>query len=205
MSATDKEILDVLRERKLDVKLLEAKQHERELERAPLLQRLIQQDQVDENSGARCAARTATAERKLREAEAAAAAARRELCGITAEWQQIGQAAQQIRNRLRVLADPRIEDGLVALRELGEKARQAFKSRTRQQRVNLMGDMAAVDVGNSLEIGDALAAIKEATDRLEVLKEQPRPQDLAAVIEEIVKPCRNRVRALVGLGDRHDA
>lgn len=71
--------------------------------------------------------------------------------------------------------------------------------------LTLMGGVAVVDVSNSLEIGDALAAIKEATDPLEVLKEQPRPQDLAAVIEEIVKPCRNCVRALVGLGDRHDA
>lgn len=77
MSTTDNEILEVLRERKLDVKLLESRQQERELERAPLLQRLIQQDQADETSGARCAARTAAAERKRREAEAAAAGARR--------------------------------------------------------------------------------------------------------------------------------
>jgi hypothetical protein len=199
MSATDKEILDVLRERKLDVKLLESKQLEREGEREPLLTQLIQQDREDESNGARCAARKEIAERKLREAEAAAAAARRELCEVTATWSLIGAAAQRLRGQLRALSDPQIEEGLVALRDLHEKARSAFKSHTRHRRVNLMGDMAAIDVGNSLDIGDALAAIKEATDRLEVLKEQPRPKDVASAIEEIVAPCRNRVRKLVGL------
>jgi hypothetical protein len=199
MSATDKEILDVLRERKLDVQLLESKQLEREAERAPLLQQLVDQDRVDEINGKRYATRHTATERKLREAEAAAAAARRELCEINAEWSAVGACAQRLRGQLRGLSDSRIEDGLATLRTFGDRTRMAFKSKTRQKRVGIMGDKVDTEVGNNLEIGDTLAAIKEAIDRLEVLKEQPRPSDLPAVIEEIVAPCRDRVRRLVGL------
>lgn len=199
MSTTDKEILDVLRERKLDTKLLELKQLEREAEREPILLQLIQQDQADDVAGSRCVKNLAIAERKLREAEASAAAARREKREIEAEWSHVGGTSQRLRNQLRWLADPRIEYALIDLRGLSERARGAFRQRTRQQRVNLLGDKATLYIGNSLDIGDAMAAIKEASDRLEVLKEQPRPHDLANVIDEIVSPCLERVRKLVGL------
>lgn len=199
MTTTDQEIIDAVRSKGLDEKIRESHQLEREAERGPLLQLLLQVEQGDEQAAWRYAEERSHAERKLREAEAAAAVARRELSKIHAAASMIGHRAERLRGELRKLADPRINDGILVLRDLGERARMAFKSRPISARVNLFNDRAELGISNSLEIAGALATVKESVDRLEVMREQPRPDNLPGVIEEIIEPCRELVRKIVGL------
>lgn len=193
------ELLDILRDRKIDAKLFESRQLDREKERDLLLQRLSIEEPDDEKKGQQLVQRRADTMRKLREAEAAAASARRELCEIDAASSMVGFQAERLRGELRLLSDPRINDALITLSGFSDRVRIAFKGGQKFMRSGAMGDKVSVDVGNSLEVGDALATIRSATERLHILQVQPRPADLPTVIEEIVSPCLNMARSLVGL------
>ncbi|GEM_PF-3800769 len=199
MTNTDDQILSALRDRGLDEKLLEAQQLEREETRGDLIMQLLALEDTDEEQGARFATRRNAAERKLREAEAMAAAARRELAEIAHESSLLGSRAEHLRGKIRALADGRIEDALRTLRTYGDRARASFKSRPMTMRTGNMGDRAVSDVGNATEIGDALVTITAAVQQLEALREQPRPDNLPDVLKEIVSPSQNAVRQLVGL------
>lgn len=193
------ELLDILRDRKIDEKLFESRQLDREKERDALLQRLRIEEPDDEKQGKQLALRRTDTMNRLRAAEAAAATARRELCEIDAAWSLVGNQAERVRGELRKLSDPRINDAHRALLGFSDRVRMAFKSGQRLMRSGVMGDKIPVDVGNSIEVGEALATIRAATERLNILQMQTRPADLPAVIEEIISPCRNMARTLVGL------
>lgn len=193
------EILDILRERKIDEKLLESQQLEREKERAELLNQLDPQVRADEENNKKLAARRRDVENRLREAEAAAAAARREMCDIESESMRIGFNAERLRGKLRKLADPRIEASINILMGFAGRSRSAFKSKSISVRIGLMGGRSNVDESNSMEIAEALALITAAIERLKNLQEQPRPADVAAFIENNEKACRGAVRKLIGV------
>lgn len=197
--AIDNEILDILRDRKIDEKLLESRQLEREETRGDLILQLLTVEETDEKQGKQLAARRRAIDKQLREAEASAAAARRERNEIDREAGMLGNRAAKMRGKLRMLADPRIEEALRALRGYADRARYAFKSRTISMRTSVMGDKSDVEESNVIEIGDALATINSAIQQLEILQEQPRGDDLPAVLEEIVSPSRDAVRRLAGL------
>lgn len=197
--AINEEILDILRERKIDEKLLESQQFEREKERAELLNQLGPQVRADEENCKKLAARRRDIENRLREAEAAAAAARREMCEIDSASSQIGYNAARLRGKVRQLADPRIGASINVLMGFAERARSAFKSKGRSVRLDLMGGRFNVDESNSMEIAEALSLITAAIERLKSLQEQPRPADVAAFIENNEAACRSAVRKLIGI------
>jgi hypothetical protein len=194
------ELIDLLRDRGLDAKLMEERQVEREAEREDLLQRLMAQEAADEAVGNKLNGQETEAKRRLRNAEAAAAEARRELMEMGASRSHIGVTANKLRAKLRCLADPRIERDLRALRALEDKVRGAFSIRTTRTRDNpLKPGRTEVSYSNTIEVGEALAAIKQAVDRLEVLYEQPRPDDLTEFIKGVTRPVYDRVHRLIGI------
>lgn len=199
MDNIDNEIIDILRERNIDEKLIESRQLDREKERGELFQHLISQTKGDEEKGKRLAERRSNLEEKLRAAIAAANAARTGLNEINGDMSMVGFRAERLRGKLRSLADPRIEQALCTLRGLADRARAGYKNRTQTMRTSLMGDRADVDIGNSMDIVEVLALITTSMRRLEALQEQPRPADLSAVIEKNVAPCLSAVRAIAGL------
>ncbi|WP_305073467.1 hypothetical protein [Propionivibrio sp.] len=199
MSAVDTEIIDLLKERGLHEKLLDAQQEEREQERADLLQSLMFQEQEDIALSKKLAPIQAELERKVIEAEAAAATARRELCELAAQQGSIGRRAEKLRGQIINLADPRIEEALKELRSMRDKARKSFVSRDG----SILGDplrpgRQSVTYNNSLEVAEVIASLNEVYDQLEGLKSRPVPSDLVAFIEELLDPCRNKVFRLAG-------
>ncbi|MFA7399133.1 MAG: hypothetical protein WCZ98_01505 [Sideroxydans sp.] len=199
MKKLDDEILELLRERNLDEKLLESRQLDREIERNNLIQKLAQQSKDDEEKSRRLAARRMNLEAKLRTARAEAEAASIGLDEIATDQATVGVSAQKLRGKLRSLADPRIEQALCTLRRLVDRARAGYKGRTRLVRKGIMGGTVEKETNNSIEVADAVGQIETAMRSLEDLKEQSRPADLQNQIEKNVAPCLNTVRAIVGL------
>lgn len=196
---SDQEIVDVLRERGLDQKLIEARQIEREKARDEIFPQLRSVEQDDDALGKKLAVRRAKATMELQAAQAAAAAARRALAAIEADGAAIGIQSQNLRGRLRLLSDPRIDDALRQLGGIHEKARGAFGAREITSRELISGVPVKTTVGNHDEVNEVLAQVTLARHALEALKEQPRPVDLPGAIDAIVGPCLNLARRLVGL------
>lgn len=199
MDEVNNEIIGILRERNIDGKLIESRQLDREKARGELFQQLIIQTKDDEEKGKRLAERRSNLEGKLQAAIAAANAARIGLNEINSDMSMVGFRAERLRGKLRSLADPRIEQALCTLRGLADRARARYKGHTQTMRTTLMGDKTNVNISNSMDVADAFALIKTSMQRLEALQEQPRPADLAAVIEKNVAPCLSAVRAIAGL------
>lgn len=192
-------LVGLLRDRGLDTQLMEERQIEREGERAELLRRALAQEAEDEVAGDRVKAMEDDASHKLAVAAAGAAAARRLMCEAQHQRSHIGVVANQLRGKLRGLADPRIDDAIRDLREMAEKVRAGFTSRSSWSRDNpFTSGIREIVYSNALESAECLAAINVAVDRLEVVREQPRPADLEAFITEQVEPVRTTVQRLIG-------
>jgi hypothetical protein len=192
-------LVELLRDRGLDTQLMEERQLDREEERAELLRRALAQEAEDEAAGVRVKAMEDDASHKLAVAEASAAAARRLMCEAQHRRAHIGVVANQLRGKLRGLADPRIDDAIRGLREMAEKVRAGFTARSSWSRTNpFTAGVREVVYSNALESAECLAAINVAIDRLEVVKDQPRPADLRAFINDQVEPVRPMVQRLIG-------
>lgn len=174
-------------------RLKDEAQSEREAERAGLLDRLADLEKRQAEDGAQAEETRAATVARIAELEASLATARKDLAAIEAPN---GITLDQLRGKLRRLADPRIGEAIMELSDLFDKARGAFV--TGNFRVKKMLGYSSEATSNALPIADALADIKQARIELETLQEQQRPDDLDAVIAAKINPIRMAVRKLNG-------
>lgn len=190
----------LLSERGILDKLRAEAQAEREVERAGLMQELAAAEAADEERGAVLSAEILKAAALVAEREKALAEARASLNEMSAQTSPLGAVAGQIRNRLRSLADPAIDEAIIAISLIAERARREFRSAAAYSRPDpLSGKRAVFDESNTENIGDILQACAEARAQMEALKDAPRPADLTAVIERLLDGPRLKLRRLMGV------
>lgn len=175
-------------------------QSERELERAGLLEKLIGIEAEDAARGAELADEVAKATSEIAKHERALNEARLKLNNLIARNAGLGVMAAQIRNRLRDLADPAIDEALINLSLISELARREFRSATVYSRPDpLTGKRSPIDESNSESIDYILHECADVRMQLEALKEAPRPADLPAIIERLLSGLRLKLRTLMGV------
>ena len=200
MADITQEVVDLLHMHSIPERLAEQVQSEREIERAELLARLADQQARDTEAAARLTPKIPGLEKRVIEAEAEAARARRELCEVRGELSHIGTSAEKLKGKLRRLADPRIDAGQNELRTLADKARNAGRVTVHMARLSPFdADRKPVEKSNYLEIGDVLASIRAAINELESFKDMARPADLGERINAMIERCRSDVRKVLGV------
>lgn len=181
--AVTEDILDYVREKGVIQRLQEARQLEREDERALL---------AKEIGGLRDAAAVALppAQKRLQIAMKAKADAEASLqlslVEISAAQQEVYAADTGFRVEMRlgkiaVLADPRIHQALMMLRDLEQKARSGIATWT-TSRKNFIGKKTHDEHSNADEIASVVASIRAQSEALQALLHLPRQDDLQEVI-----------------------
>lgn len=178
-------------------RLKDEAQSEREAERAALLVRLSALEKSQAEDGAKAEKMRAAAVARIAELEASLKKARTDLAALAVAEAPKGFFVDDLRGKLRRLADPRIGEAIMQLSDLSDQARGAFATRT--GRVRRLGGKSTIEINNALPIADVMADIQRTRLELEALQEQQRPDDLDAVIAAKLDPIRLDVRNLRGV------
>lgn len=174
-------------------RLKEEKQAPRELKRAQLMVELAQVEQAEAIRGAEVMRVRATLDQKIARLESELRAAQQERRVLT---DPTGFTVQRLRGELRKLADPRIEQTIGLLHDLGGKARQAFSSS--EIRVKRLRGYETNTVSNAAAINEVQDRIRAAVGELEALQEAMRPDNLEDVLAGMVDPIKLAVQRLHG-------
>ncbi|MDO9225639.1 MAG: hypothetical protein Q7W53_06395 [Pseudomonadota bacterium] len=175
-------------------------QAEREIERNALLAELVQAEQRDQAAGEAAAEGVEKLTEKVAKLEAQLLAAREALNLLTAEGAAIGVLAANFRGQLRKLADPRLQSAIADVSRFWDMARHRFASRQVPKPAGVFfRGKTAVTESNAATIAEIMASCVAARERLEAMQEAPRPDDLEAVIAQLVDPVRADLRTLSGL------
>lgn len=194
------EAIDLLASAGVIDRLKNEAQAERELERAELLDKLLAIEEQDTTLGAVLADGIVRLSGVIADLEKKLARARGELSKTTAERSALGTNAQQMRFRLRQLADPAIDAAIVDLTHVAERARREFRATTEYSPVDpISGKRTARAISNGEPVSQLLEACATARGQLEALKEAPRPADLPEIIDRLLVGVRANLRALVGV------
>lgn len=181
-------------------RLQDEAQAARELERAELLAKLAEVEKADKTLGQKLAVEIALAAETVAQAEGKIGPAKARLNELTRQNSHLGVSAQNLRGKLRRLADPALDQASRTLDNLFNKARNSFAGHDVVRRIGRAGRKTTESHSNAPQIAEVLARCRAAQLQIDALRESPRPDNLAEVLSAITDPIRADVRKLAGLG-----
>lgn len=169
-------------------------QAEREVERLALVEKLRTAEAAEHERCEKIQQKRDEIQKRIDRDEASLKLARAELQQLEAPGAYF--TIENLKGKLRKLADPAYAKAIIECGKLWDKARNTGRS-SRGVARTLNGRREIAD-SNYLEVGDVMTTIREAERVIEAMQEQPRPDDLDQVLEAMLTPLRQSVRSLGG-------